>query len=91
MYVYSSMHSESGANYTGFSDPELDRLLGEAIGGADDPAAAWAAVQEQELTSVPLIPTVTARYVEAYSDRLEGHEASSLFSLRDLDRAWVNE
>ncbi len=91
IYVFSAMHSESGANYTGFKDAELDRLLVEAVGAPEDPAAAWRAVQARELEVVPLIPTVTARYVEAYSDRLKGHTASSLFSLRDLDRAWIEE
>ncbi|NPC95612.1 ABC transporter substrate-binding protein [Nocardioides sp. zg-DK7169] len=89
IYAFSSLHSESRANYTGFADAELDRLLVEAIGAPEDPDAAWRAVQERELEVVPLIPTVTARYVEAYSHRLKGHTASSLFSLRDLDRAWL--
>ncbi|WP_122816925.1 ABC transporter substrate-binding protein [Nocardioides pantholopis] len=91
MYAFSAMHSESSANYTGFADEELDRLLVEAIGAPADPAAAWRAVQERELEVVPLIPTVTARYVEAYSNRLKGHTASSLFSLRDLDRSWIED
>ena len=89
IYAFSAMHSESSANFTGFADAELDRLLVEAIGAPEDPAAAWRAVQARELEVVPLIPTVTARYVEAYSSRLRGHTASSLFSLRDLDRAWL--
>lgn len=88
-YVISSLHSESGANYTGFKDAELDDLLIEAVSAPEDPAAAWRAVQERELELVPLIPTVTARYVEAYSNRLQGHTPSSLFSLRDLDQAWI--
>lgn len=90
-YVYSALHSQSGANYTGFADAELDRLMEEAISDPADADAAWSAVQERELEVVPLIPTVTARYVEAYSDRLKGHSPSSLFSLRDLDRSWVSE
>ncbi|PVG80787.1 hypothetical protein DDE18_21285 [Nocardioides gansuensis] len=91
MYVYSALHSESGANYTGFADDELDGLMEEAISDPEDADAAWRAVQERELEVVPLIPTVTARYVEAYSDRLQGHTPSSLFSLRDLDRSWIAE
>lgn len=91
VYMYSAVHSDSGANYTSFSDEELDALLVEASGNPDDPAAAWRAVQERDLELVPLIPTVSARYVEAYSDRLRGHKASPLFSLRDLDRTWIEE
>lgn len=90
-YVFSALHSESGANYTGFVDKEMDDRLVEAIGATEDVDAAWAAVQERELELVPLIPTVRAPYVEAYSDRLEGHTPSALFSLRDLDRSWVTD
>lgn len=90
-YVFSALHSESGANYTGFVDEEMDTRLVEAIGETEDPEAAWAAVQERDLQVVPLIPTVRAPYVEAYTDRLEGHSPSALFSLRDLDRAWVTD
>ena len=57
----------------------------------EDPAAAWRAVQEHELKVLPYIPTVTARYVEANSERLKGYTPSSLFSLRGLDRAWIAE
>jgi len=61
-----------------------------AIAESEDPDAAWAAVQERELETVPLIPTVRAPYVEGYSSRLQGHTPSSLFSLRDLDQAWLS-
>ncbi|MFC6152697.1 ABC transporter substrate-binding protein [Nocardioides yefusunii] len=88
-YEYSAYKSGSGGNYTGFSDAELDELLEAAVSDPADPDAAWAAVQQRELEVVPLIPTVTARYVEATSERLQGHSASSLFSLRDLDSSWV--
>ncbi|WP_110241536.1 ABC transporter substrate-binding protein [Nocardioides gilvus] len=90
-YVYSALHSESGGNFTGFSDEKLDELLVKAIGESKDPDAAWAAVQERELETVPLIPTVRAPYVEGYSSRLQGHTPSSLFSLRDLDQAWLSD
>lgn len=91
VYMYSAVHSESGANYTGFGDQKMDQLLVEAIGDPADPAAAWRAVQERDLELVPLIPTVSARYIEAYSEKLRGHTASPLFSLRDLDRTWIEE
>jgi peptide/nickel transport system substrate-binding protein len=91
MYAFSAVHSESGSNYIGFKDSEYDELLEEAIGVPDDPEAAWRAVQERDLEVLPYIPTVTARYVEAYSDRLKGHTPSSLLSLRDLDRTWIEE
>ena len=91
MYVYAALHSESGSNYIKFNDAEMDRLLVEAMSDPADPAAAWRAVQQRDLEIVPYIPTVTARYVEAYSQRLKGHTPSSLFSLRDLDRSWIAE
>lgn len=91
MYMYAAMHSSSHSNYISFNDPELDELLVEAMSDPEDPAAAWRAVQEHELKVLPYIPTVTARYVEAYSDRLKGYTPSSLFSLRGLDRAWIEE
>mgnify|MGYP002620893147 CR=1 FL=1 len=91
MYVFAAIHSTSGSNYIKFNDAEMDRLLVEAMSDPADPAAAWRAVQERDLEIVPYIPTVTARYVEAYSQRLKGHTPSSLFSLRDLDRAWIAE
>lgn len=91
MYAFAAVHSESGSNYIGFNDPVYDKLLEEAIGMPEDPAAAWRAVQERDLEVLPYIPTVTARYVEAYSDRLKGHTPSSLLSLRDLDRSWIEE
>lgn len=91
MYAFAAVHSESGSNYIGFKDATYDKLLEEAIGMPEDPAAAWRAVQERDLEMLPYIPTVTARYVEAYSDRLKGHTPSSLLSLRDLDQAWIQE
>lgn len=90
-YEYSAYKTGSGGNYTGFSDAKLDELLEAAVSDPADPDAAWAAVQARELEVVPLIPTVTARYVEATSDRIQGHTASSLFSLRDLDSAWLSK
>src|SRR5690606_22719238 len=91
MYMYAAMHSSSHSNYISFNDPHLDDLLVEAMSNPEDPAAAWRTVQEYELEVVPYIPTVTARYVEAYSQRLKGYTPSSLFSLRGLDRAWISE
>lgn len=91
MYMYAAMHSSSHSNYIKFTDPELDKLLVEAMSNPKDPAAAWRAVQEHELKVLPYIPTVTARYVEANSKRLKEYTPSSLFSLRGLDRAWIAE
>ena len=91
MYAFSATHSTSGSNYLGFKDAEMDKLLEAALGDPEDPDAAWAAVQKRDLEILPYIPTVTARYVEAFSDRLKGHTPSSLFSLRDLDRSWIAE
>lgn len=91
MYAFAATHSTSGSNYLGFKDAEMDRLLEEALSDPEDPAAAWTAVQKRDLEILPYIPTVTARYVEAYSDRLKGHTPSSLFSLRDLDSSWIAE
>lgn len=91
MYAFAATHSQSGSNYIGFKDEEMDKLLETAMSDPEDPAAAWKAVQQRDLEILPYIPTVTARYVEAFSDRLKGHTPSSLFSLRDLDSSWIAE
>lgn len=90
-YNYAAVHTGSGSNYIKFSDPEIDGLLDKAVADPADPAAAWRAVQARDLEILPYIPTVTARYTEAYSKRLKGHTPSSLLSLRDLDRSWIQE
>ncbi|HEY8533114.1 MAG TPA: ABC transporter substrate-binding protein [Micromonospora sp.] len=91
MYMYAALHSSSHSNYIKFTDPKMDELLVNAMSDPKDPEAAWRAVQEYELEVVPYIATVTARYVEANSKRLKGYTPSSLFSLRNLDRAWIAE
>lgn len=90
-YNYAAVQTGSGSNYIGFSDPIIDELLNTAVADPADPAAAWRAVQERDLEILPYIPTVTARYTEAFSERLKGHVPSSLLSLRDLDQSWIEE
>ena len=88
---YGALYSTSTANYHGFVDEEMDRLLEEAVGTPDDPEAAWNAVQERDLEILPYIPVVTARYAEAVRDELEGYDTSEMINLRNLEHAWLQE
>lgn len=88
-YVYAALHSGEPSNLSKFDDPVMDDLLLKAVSGRTDPKAAWRLVQQRDLEMVPLIPIVTARYVEADSPKLRNYTPSSLQNLRNLEEAYL--
>lgn len=88
-YVYAALHSGEPSNLSKFNDPVMDDLLFNAVSGRTDPKAAWRLVQKRDLEMVPLIPIVTARYVEADSPKMRNYTPSSLQNLRNLEAAYL--
>lgn len=68
-YAYFGLRSGLVTNISKVSDPELDRLLDEAIAaGPEDRPARWAAVQRHDAEAVLAeIPLAVGRYAEATS------------------------
>ncbi|HEY3057920.1 MAG TPA: ABC transporter substrate-binding protein, partial [Chloroflexota bacterium] len=71
-YPYLGLLSTSPTNFNKVNDPKLDDLLKKAVSAPDGPEAqaAWRAVQEYDVETLPNIQFVTARNLEAFSKNL---------------------
>jgi peptide/nickel transport system substrate-binding protein len=84
-YPYLGLISGSPTNFNHVSDPKMDDLLKKAVSAAEGPEAqaAWRAVQEYDVETLPNIQFVTARNLEAFSKNVQ-YTPSSLMQLNGL-------
>jgi peptide/nickel transport system substrate-binding protein len=87
-YPYLGLLTGSPTNFNKYTDPKMDDLLKAAVSAPDgaQAQAAWRAVQEYDIETLPNIQFVTARSVEAWSNTLQ-YEPSSLAMLQGLTDA----
>lgn len=87
-YIVGGLLSDSANNFTGYGDEEMDELLLGAI--ATDPSdrgaaeAAWRAVQQRDIDTLPTIQVVAGGYNEAWSSALSGYQPSKLNYLNTI-------
>jgi peptide/nickel transport system substrate-binding protein len=90
-YPYLGLISGSPTNFNHVNDPKMDDLLKKAVSAPEGPEAqaAWRAVQEYDVETLPNIQFVTARNLEAFSKNLQ-YTPSSLMQLNGLVDARLN-
>jgi peptide/nickel transport system substrate-binding protein len=84
-YPYLGLLSTSPTNFNKVNDPKMDDLVKKAVSAPEgaEAQAAWRAVQEYDVETLPNIQFVTARNLEAFSKNLI-YTPSSLMQLNNL-------
>jgi len=84
-YPYLGLLSTSPTNFNKVNDPKMDDLIKKAVSAPEgaEAQAAWRAVQEYDVETLPNIQFVTARNLEAFSKNLI-YTPSSLMQLNNL-------
>lgn len=84
-YVNGGLNSESANNFNKFADPEMDRLLHDAlVAPEDEQAAAWKAVQQRDLETQGHIQLVIAQNSEGWASGLTGYQPSNFLWFNTL-------
>lgn len=85
-YVNGGLNSKAANNFAKFNDPEMDRLLDDAMTAQteEEQAAAWKAVQDRDVVTQGNIQLVAAQASEAWSKELVGYKPSALLWLNTV-------
>jgi peptide/nickel transport system substrate-binding protein/oligopeptide transport system substrate-binding protein len=91
-FTYPLFHSESGDNYSGYSNPDVDVLLDEArsITDADERAEKYREIEQALGEDLPVIPIVFYRHANVASDRVNDgvYSPKGLFA---FERVWLSD